>query len=132
MAKNWKPLDNTHQAFKRLAVLGPGPRNRDPIKAVGKYECHQFAPLQQMCMIVSGKGVGQTRLIVTDPAWKKKYNKQYSRERKRFAATNNYRSGHVITPPKGRKLKIYEDGQASLSRGRGRRGTGTRRRGRRS
>lgn len=129
--RSFPPLDNTHQAFKRQGVLGPGPRGRKPIKAKGIYECHEIEPYEQMCVLVKGKGAGQQRKISTDPAWKQKYNDQYAAERTRRAPSNDYRKGHVITPPRGKKLKIYEAGKASMAKGRAKVGRGTSRRGRR-
>ena len=114
--RSFTPLDNTHQPFKRQASLGPGPRGRKAIKAKGMYECHKIEPYEQVCLILKGKSAGKTRKISTDPDWKQSYNEQYSSERKRFAPSNDYRKGHVITPPRKRKLKIYEPGKASQAK----------------
>lgn len=93
------PLDSSHSPFKRMATLGPGPRKRPEIKAVGKYECKKGKTVKkggvkyyvQKCTVVA---TGAVRTIKTNSEWKAEYNKVYAKKRTRSAPTNKYRAGY--------------------------------------
>jgi hypothetical protein len=82
-----KPLDDSHQPFKRLRKIGSGPRGREPIYEKKDYECFKIKgeKYRQLCIFVGkpGKGhkAGSKKLVITKKAWKKGYNKEYSRWR---------------------------------------------------
>lgn len=89
MASRHAPLDDSHQPFKRLTVLGPrrspGPRGREPISEQKNWECNKIrgAKYSQLCVWVGADAPGHKRgsrkVVKTDPAWKKKYNKEYNK-----------------------------------------------------
>ena len=93
------PLDSSHSPFKRMAKIGPGPRKRPEIKAVGKYECTKGKRVKkggkiyhvQKCTVLA---TGAVRTIKTKKEWKDEYNKEYAKKRTRSAATNKYRAGY--------------------------------------
>jgi len=77
-----KPIDDSHQPFKRTAKIGPGPRKRPAIKAVGKYTCVAANSTKQhyvqACTYMGADGKRLLVKIKTSKAKKKKaYNKQY-------------------------------------------------------
>lgn len=89
MAVRHPPLDNSHQPFKRLTVLGPrrspGPRGREPISEQKNWECNKVKGKKntQLCVWVAADAPGHKRgsrkVVKTDAAWKKKYNKEYNK-----------------------------------------------------
>jgi hypothetical protein len=77
-----KPIDGSHQPFKRLRKLGTGPRGREPIAEKKHWMCSKFDDYAQFCVWIGPKGKGHKRgarkLVVTNPKWKSKYNAEYT------------------------------------------------------
>lgn len=82
------PIQDDHNPFKRLRSIGPGPRGREPLRQRQNWECNAIkdAPYKQMCVWIGPEGKGHRRgskkVVVVDPEYKAKYNKQYNKWRK--------------------------------------------------
>lgn len=136
MALRHSPLDDSHQPFKRLRRIGPGPRGRETLGEKKNWECNKVAGAKyvQMCIWVGPEGEGHRRgakkVVKTKRAWKKKYNKDYNKHLKKLgrpkARTNtkqpNYRYRQPRTviaiayTPAGAKLRKALKKKASSRR----------------
>lgn len=82
-------IDGTHAPFKRKTTLGPGPMKRQRISLAKEWECHRprkvsaktgeilAAKYVQVCKYVGPGKPRKPRVVKTDRAWKKAYNKKY-------------------------------------------------------
>ncbi len=83
----WKPLDDSHQPFKRLRKLKPAVRGREPISERKEWECNRPRTTrpdanEQLCTYIGrgGKGKpkrGSVKKVVVSKSYKKQYNKDY-------------------------------------------------------
>jgi len=76
-------IDGSHQPFKRTRKLGPGPKKRPAIGQTKDWECiktrGQKTDYTQLCRYVGPDRDrrGEVRLVKTNKAKKKRYNKVY-------------------------------------------------------
>lgn len=108
------PIDNTHSPFKRLAKLGPGPRDREPISVKGKYNCRKKKgkKYEQVCLYRGADGRIHKKTVKTKKKWKKAYNKEYAK----FAAQRGLKP-RVNAPRRGYKPKSPASGKLVTYRG---------------
>lgn len=73
-------IDDSHQPFKRLKKIGPGPKKHPPVLQVREWECQRGPKKKgfytQICKFV-GDGERAPRTVRLKKAKKKKYNKLY-------------------------------------------------------
>lgn len=84
------PVDDAHQPFKyRRRFMGKGPRGRAPLKLRDKWRC-SAAPIgaddSVYVQVCESTATGAVKPVITKKSWKRKYNKQYRRFRKRVDA----------------------------------------------
>ena len=121
----FKPLDDSHQPFKRLRKLKPAARGREPISEKKDWECTRPRGVkptvnEQLCTYVGrgGKGKpkrGSVKKVVVKKAYKKAYNKDYyefvKAEGKPRARFNKRQPNY-----KYRRPKAYVGGAADIRR----------------
>lgn len=73
-------IDDSHQPFKRIRQIGPGPKRRPAVAQVRDWECKRGPKkYTQICTYVGPNRARRGTKVVSklDPKKKKKYNKQY-------------------------------------------------------
>lgn len=77
----YRRIDDSHQPFKRVRKIGPGPRKRPPIFESKEFKCKRAKPTRthyiQHCTYVGADGAKHVATVKTKKAWKKRYNKVY-------------------------------------------------------
>lgn len=108
-----RPLDDSHQPYKRRRAHGPGPRGETFVQTK-EWECKKVAPYVQKCVNVGGQSArkGRVKIVRTRRSRKQRYNTEYDAWRRgkpgnRFPQTRL--RDYECRPPVGkRRCKVHE------------------------
>lgn len=111
-SKRGARIDDSHQPFKRLRVIGPGPKRHPPVDNVKDWECRKGSKKYEQICVYVGPNLdrrGKTTKNRMNPKKKKKYNKLYrawvKKTRGTATATKRARPGYKCRRTKSTKCR---------------------------